>query len=143
MNIVFFDVETQQTFDDVGGRDHIRDLRLSVAVSYSSADGQFHHYTEANIQDLVAELKAADRVVGFNLLRFDYEVLRAYTDEPLHKLDTVDILDQIYRRLGFRVSLDNLAAATWARASRPTVSRRCAGGKKAASRRSWTTASRM
>jgi len=112
MNIVFFDVETQQTFDDVGGRDHIRDLRLSVAVSYSSADGQFHHYTEANIQDLVAELKAADRVVGFNLLRFDYEVLRAYTDEPLHKLDTVDILDQIYRRLGFRVSLDNLAAAT-------------------------------
>jgi DEAD/DEAH box helicase domain-containing protein len=50
--------------------------------------------------------------VGFNVLRFDYEVLRAYTDDALDDIPTVDMLDQIYRRLGFRVSLDNLAGAT-------------------------------
>ncbi len=112
MNIVFFDVETQRTFDEVGGRHNTRKLGLSAAVTYSTADSAFHHYTEATVADLIAELKAADLVVGFNVLRFDYEVLRAYTDERLDRLPTVDMLDHIHRRLGFRLSLDALASAT-------------------------------
>jgi DEAD/DEAH box helicase domain-containing protein len=112
MNIVFFDVETQRTFDEVGGRHNIRQMGLSAAVTYSSADGEFRHYTEETVGDLIAELRAADQVVGFNLLGFDYEVLRAYTDDPLDDLPTVDMLDHIHRRLGFRLSLDSLAGST-------------------------------
>jgi DEAD/DEAH box helicase domain-containing protein len=112
MNIVFFDVETQRSFDEVGGRRNIRKMGLSVAVTYSTADETFHHYTEENVADLIADLKAADLVVGFNVLRFDYEVLRGYTDDPLKDIPTVDMLDHIHKRLGFRVSLDNLAGAT-------------------------------
>jgi DEAD/DEAH box helicase domain-containing protein len=112
MNIAFFDVETQRTFDEVGGRRNIRKLGLSAAVIYSTADGCFHRYTEETVADLIADLKAADLVVGFNVLRFDYEVLRAYSDDRLDRLPTVDMLDHIYRQLGFRVSLDNLAGAT-------------------------------
>jgi DEAD/DEAH box helicase domain-containing protein len=112
MNTIFFDVETQRTFDEVGGRHNIRKLGLSAAVTYSSASGTFHHYTEDKVAELIAELKAADLVVGFNVLRFDYEVLRAYTEDPLDEIDTVDMLDHIHERLGFRVSLDNLAGAT-------------------------------
>jgi DEAD/DEAH box helicase domain-containing protein len=112
MNIVFFDVETQRSFDEVGGRHNIRKLGLSAAVTYSTTDGAFHHYTEEAVDDLITELKAADRVVGFNVLGFDYEVLRAYTDDPLDDIPTVDLLDYIYKRLGFRVSLDNLASTT-------------------------------
>jgi DEAD/DEAH box helicase domain-containing protein len=112
MNVLFFDVETQRTFDEVGGRHNTRNLGLAVAVTYSTADEAFHHYTEQNVPDLIAELKAADLVVGFNVLKFDYEVLRAYTDAQLTRLPTVDMLDQIYRRLGFRISLDNLATST-------------------------------
>ena len=111
-NVVFFDVETQKSFDEVGGRHNIRQLRLSAAVTYSTADETFRHYTEDTVSDLIAELKAADLVVGFNVLSFDYEVLRAYTADPLRDLPTVDMLDHIHRRLGFRVSLDNLAGAT-------------------------------
>jgi DEAD/DEAH box helicase domain-containing protein len=116
MNLLFFDVETQRTFDEVGGRHNIRRLGLSAAVTYSTADGCFRHYEEETVGDLIAALKAADRVVGFNVLRFDYEVLRAYTDDPLDQIPTVDMLDHIYRRLKFRVSLDNLAGATLGRA---------------------------
>lgn len=112
MNIVFFDVETQRTFDEVGGRHNIRKLGLSAAVTYSTAGGTFRHYTEDTVDDLIAELMAADLVVGFNVLNFDYEVLRAYSDERLDRLPTVDMLDHIYKRLGFRVSLDSLAAST-------------------------------
>ena len=112
MNTVFFDLETQRTFDEVGGRHNIRQLGLSAAVTYSTASAQFQRYTEATVADLIAELKAADLVVGFNVLRFDYEVLRAYTDETFAGVNTVDMLDHIHRQLGFRVSLDNLAGAT-------------------------------
>ena len=112
MNTVFFDLETQRTFDEVGGRRNIRKLGLSVAVTYSTADGEFHRYTEEAVADLIAELKAADLVVGFNVLSFDYEVLRAYTDETFDDVDTVDMLDHIHSRLGYRVSLDKLAGAT-------------------------------
>ena len=111
MNTVFFDLETQRLFEDVGGRHNVRMLGLSVAVTYSTADEAFHHYREEDAARLIADLEAADRVVGFNLLTFDYEVLRAY-EAGFAPPDTVDMLDHIYRRLGFRVSLDNLATTT-------------------------------
>ncbi len=110
MNTLFFDVETQRTFDEVGGRQNIRKLGLAAAVTYSTTAGAFCHYTEADVAGLLAEIEAADLVVGFNVLSFDYEVLRAYG--PLSPPQTVDMLDHIYRRLGFRISLDSLAKAT-------------------------------
>jgi DEAD/DEAH box helicase domain-containing protein len=111
-NVLIFDVETQRAFDEVGGRHNTRKLGLSAAVTYSTTDDSFQHYTEENVAQLIADLQAADLVVGFNILRFDFEVLRAYTDDPLDSIPTVDMLDHIHKRLGFRVSLDNLAAAT-------------------------------
>jgi DEAD/DEAH box helicase domain-containing protein len=112
MNVVFFDLETQNAFADVGGRENIRMLGMSAAVTYSTVAGQFRHYIEATVADLIAELRAADQVIGFNVCRFDYEVLRAYTADPLDDIPTLDMLDHIYERLGFRISLDNLARAT-------------------------------
>lgn len=113
MNELFFDLETQRTFDEVGGRHNIHKLMLAAAVTYSSADETFRHYTEETVDQLVKDLKAADLVVGFNVVRFDYVVLRAYTQERLERIiPTVDMLDHIYKRLGFRVSLDNLASTT-------------------------------
>ena len=111
-NILYFDLETQKTFDEVGGRHNIRRLGLSVGVTYSTADQDYHVYKEADVDALARDLSQGDLVVGFNVLRFDYEVLRAYSDYPFHEIPTVDMLDHIYRTLGFRVSLDSLASAT-------------------------------
>lgn len=110
--LLFLDLETQRSFQEVGGRHNIHRLGLSVAVTYNTGDRAFHRYTESNVSELITELQAADRVVGFNLLRFDYPVLSAYTDVRLSSLPTLDILDHIYRQLGFRVGLDALASAT-------------------------------
>ncbi len=108
---VFFDIETQNTFQEVGGRYPER-LKLSVAVTYNTTDAAFHRYTEANVTDLVAELQVADLVVGYNLFGFDYPVLQQYTDIPLAQLPTVDMLAEIFKALGFRVGLDTVASAT-------------------------------
>ncbi|MFQ6014863.1 MAG: ribonuclease H-like domain-containing protein [Anaerolineae bacterium] len=111
-NTVFLDLETQRSFQEVGGRHNIKKLGLSVAVTYNTALGEYRHYTEDNVADLIEELKGADLVVGFNLRSFDYVVLKAYTDYPLKTLPTVDMLADVHRVLGFRLGLDTLANAT-------------------------------
>ncbi|MCI0475257.1 MAG: ribonuclease H-like domain-containing protein, partial [Anaerolineales bacterium] len=112
MNDIFFDLETQKSFQEVGGRENIKLLRVSVAVTFSTATNEFKSYTEKDVNALVADLKAAERVIGFNLLSFDYQVLRAYTAERLSDLKTLDLLGDLYNKLGFRIGLDALAGAT-------------------------------
>jgi DEAD/DEAH box helicase domain-containing protein len=113
MNIVIFDLETQNLFEDVGGRSNIAALRVSCGVTWSSTRNDFKVYWEKDIPALVAELKSAGRVVGFNLKGFDYEVLRPYVpDERLQFLPTLDIMNELFRVLSFRVSLDAVARAT-------------------------------
>ena len=112
MNIVYFDLETKYLADEVGGWDNIHRLGLAVAVTYSTARGGFAHYTEDSVGALIEELSQADLVVGFNLLRFDYTVLRPYTERDLRQLPTLDILRDLERKLGHRVKLDSCARAT-------------------------------
>jgi DEAD/DEAH box helicase domain-containing protein len=85
---------------------------MSAAVTYSTAASSFHRYTESRVKALLEELRSAELVVGFNVLEFDYEVLRGYTDVPFEHLPTLDMLDHLARRIGFRVSLDSVATAT-------------------------------
>ncbi len=112
MNELFFDLETQKSIQEVGGRENIRLLRISIAVTYSTATNAFKSYTEKDVPALIADLQAADRVIGFNLLQFDYPVLKYYTQERLSDLPTLDLLADIYDKLGFRIGLDALASAT-------------------------------
>jgi len=112
MNDIFFDLETQKSFQEVGGRENIKLLRVSVAVTFSTVTNEFKSYTEKEVNALIADLKSAERVIGFNLLGFDYQVLKAYTTERVNDFPTVDMLADIYNALGFRVSLDSLANAT-------------------------------
>jgi len=108
---LIFDLETQLLSDDVGGWDHIAKMKLACAVTHDLATNTFREYTEADAPKLIADLKAAQLVVGFNVKRFDYEVLRPYAGKKLI-VPTVDLLEDIYSVLGFRVSLDSVAAAT-------------------------------
>jgi len=113
MNLVFFDLETQNLFEDVGGRNYIARMRLACGVTYSTQRAGFAVYWESDVPALIDELKSADRVIGFNLKGFDYEVLKPYApNERLAYLPTLDLMDSLYRALGFRVSLDSVASAT-------------------------------
>ncbi len=112
LNDLFFDLETQRSIQEVGGRENLRLLRVSVAVTFSTATNAFQVYCEDEVPALVEELKAASRVIGFNLLQFDYPVLKYYTAERLGDLPTLDLLQDVYNKLGFRIGLDALASAT-------------------------------
>jgi DEAD/DEAH box helicase domain-containing protein len=112
MNIIYFDLESQKLFEEVGGRDASK-LLLACGVTWSTARNDFAVYWENDVQALIAELKSADRVIGFNTIKFDYEVLRPYApDENFRALRSTDMLQDIYRALNFRLSLDTVARAT-------------------------------
>ena len=61
---------------------------------------------------LMTHLQRLQLVIGFNIKRFDYRVLSAYTEMELWQLPTLDILEKVKHRLGYRLSLDHLASAT-------------------------------
>lgn len=112
MNIVYFDVETQKLFEEVGGRDASK-LLLACGVTWSTVRNDFAVYWEKDAAALVAELKSADRVVGFNSIGFDYEVLKPYAPtENFRTFRSTDMLQDIFRTLNFRLSLDSIARAT-------------------------------
>jgi hypothetical protein len=112
-NIVYFDLETQKSAEEVGGWDKISAMKMSVGVTYNTATGAYTIYHEKQIDDLIKELQRADLVVGFNNLRFDYEVLHGYTAFDLRQLPTLDMLVELQNKLQHRLSLDSIATATF------------------------------
>jgi DEAD/DEAH box helicase domain-containing protein len=107
-----FDVETQRSAAEVGGWHRADRMGISVAVLYDSVSDRFKTYLEKDIPDLIRDLQTFDLVVGFNNKRFDNRVLSAYSVFNLASLPTLDIMEKISNRLGYRLSLDRLAEHT-------------------------------
>ena len=116
VRIIYLDIETKQTADEVGGWQNAHLMGVSVAVIYDSLDERYYEFFEHELDALFKRLKNASLIVGFNIKRFDYRVLGAYTQLDFNELITFDILEDIYRRLGFRLSLDHLMKETLNRA---------------------------
>ena len=87
--LVVFDVETQKLFEEVGGRQASK-LGLSIAVSYDADAGVFRDFNEETVGELVEQIFSARLVVGYNTLKFDYAVLRPYTDRKFNRVPTLD-----------------------------------------------------
>ena len=112
MNIVYFDLESQKLFEEVGGR-NASQLLLACGVTWSTMRNDFAVYWEKDTTALIAELKSADRIIGFNIISFDYEVLKPYApNENFRSFRSTDMLQDIFRTLGFRLSLDSIAKAS-------------------------------
>lgn len=110
---VYFDLETQRSFNDVGGSSNIVKMGVSVACAYSTKSGEYHIYREDELDDLVTLLTRADLVVGHNHVRFDYGVLEGYTVLDLAtQTVNLDMLIDLEKHTGRRLRLDAVASAT-------------------------------
>ena len=110
---VLFDVETLRSAAEVGGWGRAHRMGIAVAVALLLEEGRFATFREPGVPDLVALLKSADLVVGFNSRRFDYAVLSGYTGEDYARtLPTLDLLESLRARLGYRVGLGHVARET-------------------------------
>ena len=112
MRVLYFDLETQRSAEEVGGWHNAHLMRVALAVLYDTRTEDFETFFEADVPALIERLGEADLVVGFNVRRFDYHVLRGYTDFDCTRLPTFDVLDAVHERLGFRLGLAHLAEET-------------------------------
>jgi len=110
--VIFFDLETQRSAEEVGGWHNAHLMRMALAVIYDTQTEQFETFHENAVHRLIERLGEADLVVGFNIISFDYAVLRGYTDADLSALPTFDMLAAIHQRLGYRLALGHLAEET-------------------------------
>lgn len=107
-----FDLETQRSAQEVGGWHRADLMKISCAVLYDSQEQVYHEYLEKDVPRFIERLRQYDCVVGFNIKRFDYKVLSAYSNVDFQALPTLDLLEEIHRQLGYRLSLDHLAKVT-------------------------------
>ncbi len=110
---VLFDLETIRGSAELGGWDKIHRMRVATGAVLHLQEGRMETFGEDRVGELIARLEAADLVVGFNVKRFDYEVLSAYTGiDYRRKLPTLDLWEEVRRQLGFRLGLNHLVDAT-------------------------------
>lgn len=107
-----FDLETQRSADEVGGWHRAHAMKVSCGVVYDAGDDTYTVYEEDRVPQLIDHLKHLDLVIGFNIKRFDYQVLKGYSDFDFKTLNTLDLLELVHEQLGFRLSLDHLAGQT-------------------------------
>lgn len=113
INIVFFDLETQYLFQELGMRDYkSRDpTKLKLAVAGILSNKQHLFFDENQAQELFKTLNQADLIVGHNLVRFDYLVLQPYINQNIIKTlqnKTFDTMLELEKLTQCWTSLDDL-----------------------------------
>jgi len=107
-NEVVFDIETSNSFADVGKYDPSL-LKVSLVVLYSYADDTYHTFMEDELSKMWPFLEKADRVIGYNIIGFDYKVLNTYYPGDLSLLPSLDLMYVIADSVGRRLKLDDVA----------------------------------
>ncbi len=112
MRKIFLDIETKNTFQEVGKADPTF-LDISVVCIYDSETGQYTSYLQEDFPKLWPILEKADVLVTFNGDHFDLPLLNKYYSGDLMRLKSLDLLKEVRKSLGHRIGLGNIAQATF------------------------------
>lgn len=112
MGQIVFDLETQRIFEEVAGRNPA-ELGVSVLGAYFYEGDSYEIFEEGRLGEFEAKLAHCSRVIGFNIRRFDFPVLKPYLKHvnPAN-LPILDLMEELEKTLGHRVSLQSVANAT-------------------------------
>ncbi|MEW6610239.1 MAG: ribonuclease H-like domain-containing protein [Patescibacteria group bacterium] len=112
MSYIVLDLETQREFSEIGGRNKVHLLGVSVVGTYDSEEDKYRAYREEELNELEQKLSRKPMLVGFNIKGFDIPVLQPHLSLSLVSLPVVDIMDDLALSLGYRVSLESVARGT-------------------------------
>jgi len=104
---VFFDVETKKLFSEIN-TNNPGDLGVSVVSVYKreldsnqkEIQGEMRSFWEHEFTDMWKIFKEADRIIGFNSLKFDVPALQPYALFCLAELSHFDIMKKVRKSLG-------------------------------------------
>ena len=104
------DIETQQSFKDIGGKPNLSLLKISLVGIYRYDNNQYYAFMENELDRLGELLQKSELVIGFNLIGFDYPVLQSYLKNiNFSGLKTLDIMDVAQKYLGYKIKLESVA----------------------------------
>lgn len=111
MRKIFFDIETRNTFQEVGKADPSA-LDISVVCAYDSLTDKYTSYTQETLNEFWPLIEQADVIVTFNGDHFDIPLLNKYYHGNLLQKKSLDLLKEVRKSLGFRVGLGVIAQGT-------------------------------
>lgn len=109
---IVLDLETQKSFQEVGGRGKNHLLKVSVACIYDYSTDKYQDFEEYELPKLAPILQTADQIIGYNIKDFDFEVLQPYLNFKLSEIPYLDLLEEIEKVLQHRVKLELVAQGT-------------------------------
>ena len=108
---IVLDIETKNTFQDVGVYDPTK-LSISVIGVYFYENDEYRAYEEDEFSELWPRLERCERIIGYNSKSFDLPIMNNYYAGDFLQFPNLDILEEIEKALGFRLKLDDVAAAS-------------------------------
>jgi DEAD/DEAH box helicase domain-containing protein len=116
---VIFDCETQKLFNEIIGSDPGA-LGISVVSVYvrtvddfqNEIQGTMYSFWEHELNNMWKYFSGAQRIIGFNSIKFDVPALKNYSPTGFEKLPHFDIMKVVRDVLGFSLGLDHLATQT-------------------------------
>lgn len=111
MRKIVFDIETRNTFQEVGSGE-VTALDISVVCIYDSETKQYSSFLQEDLHKLWPILEKTDMLIGYNSGHFDLPLLNKYYQGDLSHIKSLDILKEIKDATGKRVRLDQIAEAT-------------------------------
>lgn len=111
MHKIVLDIETKNTFNDVGAYDPVK-LDISLLVVYDYATKAYESFLEKDFPKLWKVLENTDQIIGFNSDHFDIPLLNKYYRGDLTKIKSIDLMQSIVKSFGRRLPLDAIAAGT-------------------------------
>lgn len=109
MDTIILDIETKNTFGDVGGKEHLTKLSISVACFYSLNKTRHFCFDENQFEEMKEFLSQRAILVGFSSNKFDIPILQHTLDMDLMSYPRLDISDEIEIRTGRMIGLNDLA----------------------------------
>jgi DEAD/DEAH box helicase domain-containing protein len=105
------DIETSDTIDEVGGKQNLHRLHISMIGVYSYNRADFFAFEEKEFPLFEKLLKESGALIGFSLNYFDIPVLKGRFPHNFSRLKVIDILEEVERQRGHKIGLGQLAQA--------------------------------
>lgn len=109
---IVLDLETQKSFQEVGGRGKNHLLKISVACVYDYSTDKYSSFEEHELPKLAPILQTADQIIGYNIKDFDFLVIQPYLNYNIFEVPYLDLLEEIEKVLHHRIKLDIVAQGT-------------------------------
>lgn len=106
------DIQTRKTYEDVGGKKGTSQMGVSYAALLNHDTDKITSYTEENINALLDEIFSSHLIVGFNLKKFVYEVLSGYRSSGFEKINSLDILEYLRKKIIHKPTINELFLGT-------------------------------